>query len=50
MIQGFSDWLEHRPFAIAIAESTWMFPITETIHVLTLSVGGDGALDRFRLR
>ena len=23
-------WLEHRPFAIAIAESTWLFPIVET--------------------
>src|SRR5579859_8199281 len=31
-------WLEHRPFAIAIAESTWLFPIVETIHVLALSV------------
>lgn len=31
-------WLEHRPFAIAIAESTWMFPITETVHVLALTV------------
>src|SRR3569833_953747 len=31
-------WLEHRPFAIAIAESTWCFPIVETIHVLALLV------------
>ncbi len=31
-------WLEHRPFAIAIAESTWLFPITETVHVLALTV------------
>jgi hypothetical protein len=31
-------WLEHRPFAIAIAESTWLFPIVETIHVLALTV------------
>ncbi len=31
-------WLEHRPFAIAIAESTWLFPITETLHVLALTV------------
>jgi len=31
-------WLEHRPFAIAIAESTWFFPIVETIHVLALTV------------
>jgi hypothetical protein len=32
------SWLEHRPFAIAIAESTWLFPITETVHVLALTV------------
>jgi len=31
-------WLEHRPFAIGIAESTWCFPIVETIHVLALTV------------
>jgi hypothetical protein len=31
-------WLEHRPFAIAIAESTWLFPIVETVHVMTLTV------------
>lgn len=31
-------WLEHRPFAVAIAESTWLFPIVETVHVLALTV------------
>jgi hypothetical protein len=31
-------WLEHRPFAVAIAESTWLFPIVETLHVLALTV------------
>ena len=31
-------WLEHRPFAIAIAESTWLFPIVETVHVLALTI------------
>jgi hypothetical protein len=31
-------WLEHRPFAVAIAESTWLFPIAETIHVLALTL------------
>jgi hypothetical protein len=31
-------WLEHRPFSIAIAESTWLFPIVETVHVLALTV------------
>jgi hypothetical protein len=37
-VPAFFPWLEHRPFAIAIAESTWMFPILETVHVLALSV------------
>ncbi len=32
------SWLEHRPFAVAIAESTWLFPIVETVHVLALTV------------
>jgi hypothetical protein len=31
-------WLEHREFAVAIAESTWWFPIIETIHVMALTV------------
>ena len=30
--------LEHKPFAVAIAESTWMFPFFETLHVLALTV------------
>src|SRR5580698_3500276 len=40
-------WLEHRPFAIAIAESTWLFPIVETVHVLALTVvvGSVGMMD-----
>jgi hypothetical protein len=40
-------WLEHRPFAIAIAESTWLFPIVETVHVLavTLVVGSVAMMD-----
>ena len=37
-IPAMMSWLEHRPFAVAIAESTWLFPILETIHVLALSV------------
>lgn len=32
------DWLQHRPFAVNIAESTWMFPTLETLHVLAVSV------------
>jgi len=31
-------WLEHRPFAVSIAESTWLFPFIETVHVLALTV------------
>ena len=40
-------WLEHRPFAVAIAESTWLFPICETIHVLalTLVIGSVAMMD-----
>lgn len=30
--------LEHQPFAVAIAESTWLFPFFETLHVLFLTV------------
>jgi hypothetical protein len=47
---AFLTWLEHRPFAIAIAESTWLFPIVETIHVLALSlVVGSVAMMDLRL-
>jgi hypothetical protein len=43
-------WLEHRPFAIAIAESTWLFPIVETTHVLAVSlVVGSVAMMDLRL-
>jgi hypothetical protein len=40
-------WLEHRPFAVAIAESTWWFPIIETVHVmaLTLVIGSVAMMD-----
>lgn len=30
--------LEHKPFATAIAESTWLFPFFETLHVLALTI------------
>jgi len=30
--------LEHQPFAVSIAESTWLFPFFETLHVLTLTI------------
>jgi hypothetical protein len=35
---GLMAWLEHRPFAVSIAESTWLFPCIETVHVLALTV------------
>ena len=39
--------LEHLPFAVAIAESTWLFPFFETTHVmaLTLVVGSVAMMD-----
>jgi Family of unknown function (DUF6644) len=35
------EWLEQTPFAFAIAESTWLFPLIEGSHILALplSVG-----------
>ena len=35
------QWLEHTPFALAISESTWLFPLIEGSHILALplSVG-----------
>jgi hypothetical protein len=42
--------LEHRSFAVAIAESTWLFPFFETLHVLTLTlVVGSVAMMDLRL-
>lgn len=42
--------IEYSPLAIAIAESTWMFPIIETIHVIALvTVVGTIALVDMRL-
>jgi hypothetical protein len=39
--------LEAQPFALAIAQSRWMFPALETLHVfaLTLVVGSVGIID-----
>lgn len=44
--EGFA-WLEAQPFATAIAESGWMFPAIEVVHViaLTLVVGSIAMLD-----
>jgi len=41
------SWLEARPFAVAIAESDWLFPAIEVVHVvaITLVVGSIAMLD-----
>jgi len=38
---GWCQWLEHTPPALAISESTWLFPLVEGSHILALplSVG-----------
>lgn len=38
---GWCQWLEHTPFATAISESVWLFPLIEGTHImaLPLSVG-----------
>jgi len=33
---GFCQWLEKTPWSIALHESLWVYPIVETVHVLTL--------------
>lgn len=40
-------WLEAQPFAVAIAESTWLFPAIEVLHVVALAlvVGSIAMLD-----
>ena len=35
-LSGWCQWLEHTPFAFAIAESTWLFPLVEGTHILAL--------------
>ena len=38
MMDAFFDWLQNTAPAVAIAESSWMFPTIETIHVLALTI------------
>lgn len=40
-------WLEAKPFATAIAESSWLFPTIEVVHVVALAlvVGSIAMLD-----
>jgi uncharacterized membrane protein len=32
------EWLQHLPWASGIKESTWQFPVIESVHSLALSV------------
>ncbi len=32
------SWLDHREFAVGIAQSEWVFPIIETVHVFAISI------------
>jgi hypothetical protein len=47
MIEQFCIWLESQPFALAISQSSWLFPSIETVHVLalTLVVGSIAMVD-----
>jgi hypothetical protein len=40
-LAAWCQWLEHTPFATAISESIWLFPLIEGSHILALplSVG-----------
>ena len=35
-ITGFFEWLGNTPWSIALHESLWVYPIVESVHVLTL--------------
>jgi hypothetical protein len=35
---GFCQWLEKTPWSVALHESLWVYPIVESLHVLTLSL------------
>lgn len=38
MIDSLLEWLQSTPPAVAIAESSWLFPTIETVHVLALTI------------
>jgi hypothetical protein len=44
---AFCQWLEKTPWSIALHESLWVYPIVESVHVLTLClfVGTAAMLD-----
>lgn len=37
-LSSFASWLEMQSFSISIAESAWLFPTIETVHVLALTL------------
>ncbi|HTR48814.1 MAG TPA: DUF6644 family protein [Verrucomicrobiae bacterium] len=43
----FCKWLQHTSVGVAVAESDWLFPAIETIHIwgIILLVGTTGVLD-----
>ena len=43
----FCSWLQHTPVGTAVAESDWLFPAIETVHIwgIILLVGTTGVLD-----
>jgi hypothetical protein len=47
LLTQFSVWLEARSFAILIAQSDWLFPAIETLHVMAIAfvVGAISMLD-----
>lgn len=38
MIESIAEWLESSAFAVSIAESAWLFPIIESLHVIALAL------------
>lgn len=50
MLESLFNWLQNTPVGIVIAESGWMFPTVESVHVLALTlVVGSIAMMDFRL-
>ena len=47
MLFAFCQWLEQSPVGATIHESTWQFPLLETVHILgiVLLVGGTSIVD-----
>lgn len=37
-LNNLPDWLENSTIGTAVAESTWMFPAAETVHVISITL------------